>query len=45
MVILWPCKGKREKERKAETLYGAYAIFLSFFRIYEGGKKTSVKEY
>lgn len=42
MVILWSCKGKREKERKAEILYGAYAIFFSFFRTYEEKKKKTL---
>lgn len=44
MVILWSCKGKSEKERKGETLHRAYAIFSSFFRIYEG-EKSWAKEY
>lgn len=31
--------GKREKERRAETLYGAYIIFFSF-----SGKKKKEKK-
>lgn len=41
MVTLWSCKGKGEKDRKTETLFGAHAIF--FFMIYEKKKTQRCK--